>query len=115
MQTNKLEDFFHEFTQHVVICIQRVTSTVPDSFNEVEETLRRDLLPALFGCEVSDQTRNLTELPIRFGGMAVENPAMTSMGGFVNSQFLNEKIVDLIANQSCISSEDNSYRESSDK
>ena len=62
----------------------------------LEETITHNLIPALFGCKVTDTERALLVLPPRLGGLGICNPVIDTNLEYESSQIiaslLSEKI-----------------------
>ena len=55
--------------------VQRTMSDIEDLFKPLETSIREDFIPALIGRSVSDLERKLLQLPVRFRGLGIANPA----------------------------------------
>ena len=55
--------------------------------------MANDVLPAIFGCDVSDLERTLFSLPARFGGLGIGDPTEMSHLAYSNSRRSSEEIV----------------------
>ena len=76
--------------------------TVPDTklfFTPIEEAIRTKLIPAIAGREISDIERRIFSLPVRLGGMGIQNPTETAEREFRNSCLVTENLTTLIENQ----------------
>ena len=50
-------------------------------FSPLEEAIRTDLLPLVFGCKIiTNQLRVLLTLPVRFGGVEISDPTLNGEG-----------------------------------
>ena len=71
----------------------RTTPGISDQLGTIEEKINQKLLPALTGQSViSDTMRLVASLPVRFGGLGVENPQTTSDSDFSFSKFITEEL-----------------------
>ena len=61
--------------------------------------IREVLIPKIFGREISDQERALFSLPLRFGGMGIQNPVEISDSEFAASAAVTRSLTDLILQQ----------------
>ena len=55
--------------------IQRTVPGISHLFLPLEDTIRDKLIPAIVGKQVSDLERRILALPVRMGGMGIENPS----------------------------------------
>ena len=58
--------------------LQRVVPECGPAFEPVEESLRETFLPSLFGTEISETERRLFQLPVKFSGLGIRDPTLTS-------------------------------------
>ena len=49
-----------------------------NAFCDLESTLFSDILPVLFGCEITPSKHKLLSLPTRFGGLGIVDPNKSS-------------------------------------
>ena len=61
--------------------------------------IRDVLIPKIFGREISEQERALFSLPLRFGGMGIQNPVEISDSEFTASAAITRNLTDLILQQ----------------
>ena len=54
--------------------IQRTVPGIKHLFIPLEETIREKFIPAIIGRRVSDLERRILTLPIRLGGMGIDDP-----------------------------------------
>lgn len=76
--------------------------TIPDTktyFEPLEETIREKLIPAIIGRRVTDLERKILSLPVRMGGMGIQNPSLTAETEFRNSSVITQNLTSLIENQ----------------
>ena len=59
--------------------LQRVVPECGPAFEPVEESLRETFLPSLFGTEISETERRLFQLPVKFSGLGIRDPTLTSV------------------------------------
>ena len=71
--------------------LQQVVPDVAPSFAPIEEVLAKSFLPALFGGKAPP--RNLTSLPVRFGGLGIPNPCTQASHHFDTSKEMTEGII----------------------
>ena len=58
--------------------VQRTIPDISSLFIPLEKAIRHTLIPAIFGRELSDLERSIVALPLRFGGLAIQNPVLTA-------------------------------------
>ena len=76
--------------------------TIPDTkqyFAPLEEALREKLIPAIIGRKVTDMERRILALPVRLGGMGIQNPTLTADTEFGNSSMVTRNLTKLIEDQ----------------
>ena len=76
--------------------------TIPDTktyFEPLEGTIRDKLIPAIIGRRVTDLERKIISLPVRLGGMGIQNPTLTADTEFRNSSIITKNLTTLIENQ----------------
>ena len=61
--------------------------------------IRQKLIPAILGRNITNHERNLFALPVRLGGMGIQDPTMTCDVEFLNSSRVTKNLTDLIINQ----------------
>ena len=85
--------------------LQRTVPDIANLFEPLEDILRHKLIPLLTGTHVSDVERRILALPIRLGGMALENPVQTANQEYNDSRFATGPLVSMIlGEESCPSS-----------
>ena len=65
-------------------------------FGPLEEAIREKLIPAIIGRKVSDVERKLLSLPVRMGGLGIQNPVLTAETEFRNSSIVTKSLTRLI-------------------
>ena len=78
---------------------QRTVPNISSLFQPLENAIRELLIPKLFGREVSNEERDLFSLPLRFGGMGIQNPVDTADSEFMASSAITRNLTDLIMQQ----------------
>ena len=58
--------------------LQRTIPNTKDYFIPLEETIRERLIPSIIGRRVNDIERTLISLPVRFGGLGIQDPTVTA-------------------------------------
>ena len=76
--------------------VQRTISGTSLLFQPLEDAIRDKLLPAIIGREVSDIERQMLALPLRFGGIGIQNPVLTSDREYTASVLVTKQLTDLI-------------------
>ena len=54
-------------------------------FSPLDRAIKEELLPALVGREVSNKEREILALPVRFGGIEIQEPTKTAQREYENS------------------------------
>ena len=75
---------------------QRVTPNCGTFFDPLEDIITRQLLPTLFGCELSTNERTLLSLPTRMNGLHILNPVVTAQLNYTTSRRLTNRIVKVL-------------------
>jgi hypothetical protein len=82
--------------------LQRTLPDIGHLFQPMEDILRHKLIPLFVGKHVSDTERRILALPVKMGGMALENPVQTANHEYNNSRFATGPLVSLIlAEEDC--------------
>ena len=63
------KSFQNEWTFHLHVILG-----CDNAFRNLESTLFSDILPILFGCEITPSERKLLSLPTRFGSLDIVDP-----------------------------------------
>ena len=87
---------YSNFTRNLKFKWNYVQRTVPDIgklFEPLEEIIRHELIPVLLGTSVSDKERCLLALPVRMGGLGLDNPVETANHAYSNSRYCTEPLV----------------------
>ena len=79
--------------------VQRTIPGIANLFDPLEKSIREKLIPALVGRQVSDEERAILALPVRMGGMGLENPTETADHEFLASTAITENLAEVIFNQ----------------
>ena len=79
--------------------VQRTIPNTKNYFIPLEETIRNKLIPAIVGRNVSDVERKLISLPVRLGGLGIQDPTETAEREFYNSSLVTQNLTSLIQNQ----------------
>ena len=78
--------------------VQRTIPNIDHLFAPLEETIRDKLIPALIGRKVSDTERRILAMPVRYGGMGINNPTNASQQ-YTASIRITENLTQIIYNQ----------------
>ena len=76
--------------------------TIPDTkeyFVPLEDAIRNKFIPSILGRNVSDLERRYLALPVRLGGIGIQNPTLTAEIELANSSILTRNLTRLIENQ----------------
>ena len=76
--------------------------TIPDTreyFEPIEDAIRDLLIPAIIGRRVNDLERRIISLPVRMGGLGIQNPMLTAEVEFHNSSIITRNLSRIIENQ----------------
>ena len=76
--------------------LQRVVPDCGQAFKPVEEALRETFLSTLFGTEISDAERLLFQLPVKFSGLGIRDPSLTSTSAHQSSLKATRHLVSAI-------------------
>ena len=79
--------------------LQRTIPNTKSFFIPLEEVIRDHLIPAIVGRNVSDIERRILSLPVRMGGLGIQNPVETADTEFHNSSVMTKNLSSLIQNQ----------------
>ena len=79
--------------------IQRTIEGISELFKPLEDAISKSLIPAILGREVSAVERDMLALPLRYGGLGIQNPEKTSDREYVASKKITKQLTELIVNQ----------------
>ena len=79
--------------------LQRTIENVSEFFEPLEIAIRTKLIPALVGRDISDLDRRILALPLRHGGLGIQNPVLSSDHEFRASTAITAEMQTLIYNQ----------------
>ena len=79
--------------------VQRTIPEISHLFEPLEESIRQKLIPAIIGRNVSDIERRFLALPVRLGGIGIQNPTETADHEFRTSVKITENLKRVIVNQ----------------
>ena len=76
--------------------VQRTVCNTSKLFQPLEDVIRQVLLPAIVGRAISDSERNMIALPMRYGGLGIQNPVEIADREYFTSKKITEKLTDHI-------------------
>ena len=79
--------------------VQRTIPNIREYFVPLEAAIRESLIPAILGRNITNLERQLFAIPVRLGGMGIQNPTLTSDTEFQNSSRVTRILTDLIIKQ----------------
>jgi hypothetical protein len=79
--------------------IQRTMSNISHLFVPLEHTIRNKFIPAVIGRHISDTEREIVSLPVRLGGLGIENPVVSADRETSGSMKVTESLASLIKSQ----------------
>jgi hypothetical protein len=79
--------------------IQRTIPNIANLFKPLENVIREKLIPALVGRHISDMERKIFALPVRMGGLGIENPTLTAGYEFSASTKITDNLTEIIYRQ----------------
>ena len=79
--------------------IQRTIPGISDLFQPLEQAIRDKLMPAIIGRAISDIERKIFSLPVRLGGLGIQDPTVTADLEYRASIFVTRDLTDIIYNQ----------------
>ena len=77
----------------------RTTPSISHKLEGIEESITNKLIPALLERQIGKDHRDIFTLPVRHGGMAIENPVEIAEREFSNSLKMTETLWKAIFNQ----------------
>ena len=81
------------------VFLQRTVPNTKHYFLPLEDVIREKLIPAIIGRKVTDLEREMISLPVRMGGLGIQNPVSSADTEFRNSIIVTQNLVRLIENQ----------------
>ena len=86
--------------------LQRVTPDSGSFFESIDRVVTEQLLPTIFGCEISPFERILFSLPTHMGGLNILNPVKTAFLNYNTSRKLTGPITDALKGITTFDSEE---------
>ena len=93
---------YSSYTKAISRRWQYVQRTIPDIsqlFQPLETAIRDKLIPVLVGRQISDVERRILALPVRMGGMGIENPVLTADAEYTASTIITDNLANIIYRQ----------------
>ena len=78
---------------------QRTVGGISEMFTPLETVLRQKFIPALLNKQVNDLERRIIALPVRHGGLGIQDPSETSDFEYSSSIQITEGLTDIICSQ----------------
>ena len=79
--------------------VQRTIAGIGHLFQPLENAIRDVFIPAIVGRKISDADRTLFALPLRYGGLGIQDPTETSDEEFYASCEISEELTTMILKQ----------------
>ena len=76
--------------------VQRTIKDISHLFSPLEKVLRDDFIPTIVGRTISDIERQMIALPLRFGGLGIQNPVDTANREYTASNSITKQLQSLI-------------------
>ena len=76
--------------------VQRTISDTSELFKPLERAISERLIPSILGREISVPDREMLALPLRAGGLGIENPVQTADSEYKASTAISSKFSELI-------------------
>ena len=76
--------------------VQRTIGGISELFRPLEEAIRTVLLPSIFNRPVTDLERDMIALPLRHGGLGIQNPVLIADREYIASQKITKPLANLI-------------------
>ncbi len=78
---------------------QRTISDIGHLFQPLEDCITNIFIPAIVGRPISPLERQILALPVRYGGLGIQDPTQTSQAEYEASEKITEELVSLIYQQ----------------
>ena len=79
--------------------VQRTIGGISKLFQPLEDAIRGQLIPAILGRQINDEERDMLALPLRYGGLGIQNPVQTSDREYDASKKITDQLAGLIYHQ----------------
>ena len=91
--------YFVSRFQHTYTYVQRATPPSEQTWKPLEQTISNNFITALFGCDVSDELRQVLRLPVKMGGMGIHDPTNTAITNYAASRKVGDRHIQLLLDQ----------------
>ena len=91
--------YFVSRFQHTSTYVQRVIPPSEQKWKQLEETIRNKFTTVLFGCDMSDELRQVLRLPVKMGGMGIHDPTDTAKTNYPASRKVCDRHFQLLFDQ----------------
>ena len=78
---------------------QRTIGGIGHLFAPLEKVIKDEFIPSLTDRTLNIIERQIMELPVRMGGLGIQNPEKNSHREFENSKYITEKLVEHLLQQ----------------
>ena len=85
--------------QHKFTYFLRTIEGINEQLKPLDEVLNNEFIPALFGCEIDENERNLIAMPIKEGGLGIRLISSNADSSYQTSKDITYPLVDKILNQ----------------
>ena len=79
--------------------VQRTVEGISHLFSPLEDAIRGKLIPAILGRSINDVERDILALPLRYGGLGIQNPVLTADREYKASKLITQQLTEMIFNQ----------------
>ena len=76
--------------------LQRTIEGISELFQPLEEAIGQSLIPAILGRNVDKIERDMLALPLRYGGLGIQNPTKTADREYEASRKITKQLTELI-------------------
>jgi hypothetical protein len=76
--------------------LQRTVPNISPLFEPLENAIRNTLIPAMLGRKLSDLERSIVALPLRYGGLGIQNPVLIADQEFQSSNDITNGLKQMI-------------------
>ena len=71
----------------------RVNKKEKSRFQIIEDSIKNKFLPKLFGIKYHTLSREITQLPVKYGGIEIPNPVSLLVDPYITSRNVTEYLV----------------------
>ena len=79
--------------------VQRTIPNIAYLFEPLEHIIRESFIPSLIGRKIDDVERKIFELPVKLGGLGLNNPTLTAYKEFNASTRITANLTEIICRQ----------------